>query len=170
MVAATHRISRGSDFDRTLKSGVRVTTRDLVIHVLPLDTSLPSDPDDGSAGERTSAERTSARRTSARRTHGERTPGPATVGGPWLGLIVSKAVGNAVIRHRVARRLRAAFADVCDRFPVPETMMVIRARPSSAVLGSPELAVQITEALARRRVRAAFDERVSTRRQARVAP
>ncbi|MDY6810113.1 MAG: ribonuclease P protein component [Actinomycetota bacterium] len=165
MVAAAHRISRGSDFDRTLKSGVRVTTRDLVIHVLPLDTSVPPDPAKGLVGERTPA-----RRTRAQRTRGERTPGPATVGGPWLGLIVSKAVGNAVIRHRVARRLRAAFADVCDRFPVPETMMVIRARPSSAVLGSPELAVQITEALARRRVRAAFDDRLSARRQVRVAP
>ena len=143
MVAAAHRISRGSDFDRTLKSGVRVTTRDLVIHVLPLNTSPPADPD-------------------------ERPAMVATVGGPWLGLIVSKAVGNAVTRHRVARRLRAAFARVHDQFSVPETMMVIRARPSTAQLGSAELSEQITTALSRRRIREAFDERLSTSHGSRV--
>ncbi|MGC4960791.1 ribonuclease P protein component [Gordonia sp. DT218] len=132
MVAAAHRISRGSDFDRTLKTGVRVTTRDLVIHVLPL-TGSATGPD------------------------GPRGPDIATVGGPWLGLIVSKTVGNAVIRHRVARRLRAAFHLCRADFRIPETMMVIRARRSTAELSSIELSEQIGDALSRRRVRETFD-------------
>ncbi|GAA3708791.1 ribonuclease P protein component [Gordonia hankookensis] len=132
MVAAAHRISRGSDFDRTLKTGVRVTTRDLVVHVLPL-TGSTTDP------------------------CGPRDPDVATVGGPWLGLIVSKTVGNAVIRHRVARRLRAAFHQRRADFRIPQTMMVIRARRSTVELSSIELSEQIADALSRRRVREAFD-------------
>ncbi|MEE4025459.1 ribonuclease P protein component [Gordonia sp. PKS22-38] len=131
MVAAAHRISRGSDFDRTLRAGVRVTTRDLVVHVLPLST-VPTDLGD------------------------PRNSGVAVFGGPWLGLIVNKAVGNAVVRHRVARRLRAAFASSRDSFPITETMMVVRARPSAADCDSPALAGQLVEALGRRRVRDAF--------------
>ncbi|MYR07686.1 ribonuclease P protein component [Gordonia sp. SID5947] len=132
MVAAAHRISRGSDFDRTLKAGVRVTTRDLVVHVLPL-TGSTVDLDD------------------------PRSPGIASTGGPWLGLIVSKTVGNAVIRHRVARRLRAAFQLCRGEFPLPQTMVVIRARRSTAEQSSTELSEQLADALSRRRVREAFD-------------
>ncbi|MFW0793140.1 ribonuclease P protein component [Gordonia sp. CPCC 205515] len=120
MVAAVHRISRGSDFNRTLKTGVRVSTRDLTVHVAPV-TDL------------------------------------VTVGGPWLGLIVSKSVGNAVVRHRVARRLRAAFAARLPEFPRTEVMVVLRARPSAATVDSTDLADQLSGALRHRRVRALVD-------------
>ncbi|MFD4369315.1 ribonuclease P protein component [Rhodococcus sp. NPDC058521] len=64
------------------------------------------------------------------------------VGGPRFGLVVSKAVGPAVIRHRVARRLRHICIGLVDR--VPEgTDIVIRALPGAATAGSSELEQQI---------------------------
>ncbi len=49
-----------------------------------------------------------------------------------VGLIVSKAVGNSVARHRAARRLRAAVRPLLATCP-PGTRIVLRALP-----GSPE--------------------------------
>ena len=73
------------------------------------------------------------------------------VGGPWLGLVVSKSVGNAVTRHLVARRLRAAFTDASHLLP-SETYVVIRARRSAADRSSDDLADQLRDAFASKRV------------------
>lgn len=66
--------------------------------------------------------------------------------GPRFGLIVSTAVGNAVVRHRVARRLRhvagALLADID-----PGTDIVLRALPGAATASSQELQRQIESAL-----------------------
>lgn len=53
------------------------------------------------------------------------------VGGPRFGLVVSKAVGDSVTRHRVSRRLRHIAADLIDGLE-PDLMVVIRANPASA--------------------------------------
>jgi ribonuclease P protein component len=66
--------------------------------------------------------------------------------GPRFGLIVSKAVGPAVIRHRVARRLRHICADLAHQVS-PETDVVIRALPGSATASSAELAKQLRAGL-----------------------
>lgn len=58
------------------------------------------------------------------------------VGGPRFGLVVSKAVGDAVTRHRVSRRLRHAAADMIDRVE-GDLLVVIRAN-RAAVTASPE--------------------------------
>ncbi len=68
------------------------------------------------------------------------------VGGPKFGLIVSKAVGSAVIRHRVARRLRHMCARVLPDVPA-DTDIVIRALPGAAEADSTELLLQIRGAL-----------------------
>lgn len=68
------------------------------------------------------------------------------VGGPRFGLIVSKAVGSAVIRHRVARRLRHMCAEVVPDLPA-DTDVVIRALPGAAGADSAELLRQIRGAL-----------------------
>ncbi|QTI69531.1 ribonuclease P protein component [Gordonia polyisoprenivorans] len=127
MMSAQHGISRGSDFSRTLKRGVRTSTRDLVVSVAVVPSVWP-DP--------------SGRRTQV-----------AMTGGPWLGLIVSKSVGPAVVRHRVARRLRAAFRDSRVRVPATETFVVVRALPGAAHRSSDELADQLREVMGRKRVR-----------------
>ncbi|HEY9313600.1 MAG TPA: ribonuclease P protein component [Williamsia sp.] len=113
MLAPPHRITRRSDFTRTLKNGVRVGRRDVVAHVF-----RPSHPD------------------------------LVTTGGPRIGLIVGKSVGNSVTRHAVSRRLRAAsqllLAD-CD----PSTMVVVRALPGSATCSEPELEQQLVGAVSK---------------------
>ena len=70
------------------------------------------------------------------------------IGGPRFGLIVSKAVGNSVIRHRVARRLRHICAQVQPELPA-EIDIVIRALPGAAAAGSDDLLRQLRAALRR---------------------
>jgi len=48
-----------------------------------------------------------------------------------VGLVVGRAVGNSVVRHRVSRRLRAAAAQELHRLP-SSADLVLRARPESA--------------------------------------
>lgn len=126
MVAVAHRISSGSDFSRTLKQGVRVSTRDLMVTVSIAPARWP-DP--------------SGRRVDV-----------ASTGGPRLGLIVSKAIGDAVTRHAVARRIRAGFAAVLTEFPT-DAMIVVRPRPSVVDLKSDEIAAQLRGVVGHRRFR-----------------
>jgi ribonuclease P protein component len=60
-------------------------------------------------------------------------------GTPRAGLVVSKAVGGSVVRHRVARRLRHLVAPRLDALPA-DTGLVVRALPPSAAASSAELA------------------------------
>ena len=72
----------------------------------------------------------------------------AEPGGPRVGLIVSKSVGNAVARHAVARRLRAASAGALRGVTTPSTV-VIRALPDAAKVSETVLAQQISAAFER---------------------
>ncbi len=72
--------------------------------------------------------------------------------GPRIGLVVSKAVGNAVQRHRVSRRLRHAVRALLGDLD-PSERMVIRALPSSRYAISPRLEQELRTALQRIRVR-----------------
>ncbi|MGD7002523.1 ribonuclease P protein component [Corynebacterium halotolerans] len=63
---------------------------------------------------------------------------PVIAGGPRFGLIVSKAVGNAVVRHRTSRRLRHVCADLARELPA-NCNLVIRALPRSADADSADL-------------------------------
>ena len=67
---------------------------------------------------------------------------------PHIGLIVAKAVGGAVDRHRVARRLRHAARTVITDLD-PADMLVIRALPSSRYAMSARLEQEITAAVRR---------------------
>ena len=55
--------------------------------------------------------------------------------GARAGFVVGKTVGNSVIRHRVARQLRAAVRAELHRLP-PTADLVVRARPEAAAAGS----------------------------------
>lgn len=68
--------------------------------------------------------------------------------GPRVGLIVSKAVGNAVERHRVSRRLRHAARTVIPKLDATD-LVVIRARAGSSEAPSPRLEQQLQRALER---------------------
>ena len=65
-----------------------------------------------------------------------------------VGLIVGKSVGISVVRHRVARRLRAQLAARLDRLPAG-SRLVVRALPASATAGSPVIGRDLDKALAR---------------------
>lgn len=70
----------------------------------------------------------------------------ARMGGPRVGLIVSKGVGNSVVRHRVSRYLRHAVGAVLADVPA-DVDMVIRALPQSATATTRDLAGDVASAL-----------------------
>lgn len=70
--------------------------------------------------------------------------------GPRIGLVVSKAVGTAVQRHRVARRLRHVARTVLDELDAADRV-VIRALPSSRHAISARLEQELRTALRRTR-------------------
>jgi len=69
-------------------------------------------------------------------------------GPPRVGFVVNKAVGNAVLRNRVHRRLRAVLAARLPELPAG-SLIVVRALPSSATASYDELAADVDGALSR---------------------
>lgn len=66
-----------------------------------------------------------------------------------FGFIVSKAVGNAVVRNTVRRRLKAICAEALPGVRAGVDI-VIRARPSSAVATFAELRAEVLRCLDRK--------------------
>jgi ribonuclease P protein component len=66
--------------------------------------------------------------------------------GPRVGFVVSGAVGNAVVRHRITRQLRHIWRDRLDQLP-PDARVVVRARPNAAGRSSTALARDVDAAL-----------------------
>ena len=64
-----------------------------------------------------------------------------------VGLVVSKQVGNSVVRHRVARRLRGVLAERVERWPSGR-LIVVRALPPAATYSSGKLAADLDRAWA----------------------
>lgn len=65
-----------------------------------------------------------------------------------VGFVVSKAVGNAVVRNRVKRRLRAAMSTRMDE--VPEgALMVVRALPAAGLSEFADLSADLDSCLHR---------------------
>lgn len=64
-----------------------------------------------------------------------------------VGFVVSKRVGNSVVRHRVARRMRHAVRDLMDTRHVGHA--VIRALPTAAEASGTALKADIARALTR---------------------
>ena len=75
----------------------------------------------------------------------EHRPGPPA--DPRVGFVVSGKVGNAVVRHRITRRLRALVRPRLAELP-PGTDVVVRAMPAAAAASSAELGVDLASALA----------------------
>lgn len=64
---------------------------------------------------------------------------------PRVGFVVSKAVGNAVVRNRVKRVLRHLVADRVDRLPAGAGVVdvVVRANPAAAGAPTADLGVDL---------------------------
>lgn len=71
---------------------------------------------------------------------------------PKVGFIVSRAVGPAVVRNKVRRRLRHLVAGYLHKLP-RGSLLVLRANPRAATAGQAELAAEldvVVKALLRR--------------------
>ena len=75
-------------------------------------------------------------------------PAPAEPGPARVGFVVGRAVGGAVIRNRVRRRLRHLTRGHLHRLP-EATQLVVRALPPSAALSSRELGDDLARCLDR---------------------
>lgn len=71
-----------------------------------------------------------------------------TPGEPRVGFVVSKAVGNAVIRNRVKRRLRHLAREHVSSLP-GSAVLVVRALPAAAEATFAELGVDLERCLDR---------------------
>ncbi|MGC5009950.1 ribonuclease P protein component [Streptosporangium sp. DT93] len=67
---------------------------------------------------------------------------------PLVGFVVSRAVGDAVTRNRVKRRLRHLMRDRLERLP-RGSLLVVRANPPAASARSERLAAELDAALDR---------------------
>jgi ribonuclease P protein component len=118
---------RAEDFRRVLRTGRRAGGSVLTGHLL-----LPVGPD-GAAG----------------------TPGEVLSGGPAkVGFVVSRAVGSAVVRNRVKRRLRELMRGRLASLP-RGCLLVLRAHPAAASARQADLAADldlVTGRLLRRQV------------------
>jgi ribonuclease P protein component len=106
---------RSEDFRRTVRSGVRIGRPTLVLHAVYLARgTTPLDP---------------------RRAH-KNTRARASATGPdeiRIGFVVGKAVGNAVTRNRVRRRLRSLAVAQLPGTPTAACVhVVVRALPRAA--------------------------------------
>lgn len=75
---------------------------------------------------------------------------PSDHDGPRIGFVVTKSIGNAVDRHRVARRLRHAAHAFVAQLEVTD-QVVIRALPSSGQVPSARLQQELSAGLRRAR-------------------
>ena len=73
---------------------------------------------------------------------------PAATGSPRVGFVVSRAVGGAVVRNLVQRRLRHIVRDYLPDLE-PSSDLVIRALPASATMTSAELRAELSRCLQR---------------------
>ena len=105
MLPAQARLRRRPEFTAVVRSGRRAGRPTMVLHYL-------SERPAGTGGASVASA-------------GFATPSPR------VGLVVGRAVGGSVVRHRVSRRLRAAAAEELHRIP-PTADLVLRARPEAA--------------------------------------
>ncbi|MEU1395379.1 ribonuclease P protein component [Micromonospora zamorensis] len=127
MLAAAQRLRRSTDFAAAVRGGRRAGRGAVVVHLTMPVSVDPSTPTSSQPVRDNSAEQSSA-------------PSRA-------GFVVSKAVGNAVTRNKVRRRLRELVRERLAALPEGSTL-VVRALPAAAEASYPRLATDLDAALA----------------------
>ncbi|MFI5841040.1 ribonuclease P protein component [Catenuloplanes sp. NPDC051500] len=128
MLAAAQRLRRSSDFAAAIRAGRRAGRGAVVVHLHLLSAGTvdaPAGAED--AGQLETIE-------------------PVHADTARAGFVVSKAVGNAVIRNRVRRRLRHLVRERVGALP-PGATLVVRAQPSAALTSYPQLGLDLDAAL-----------------------
>ncbi|MFU8873408.1 ribonuclease P protein component [Micromonospora sp. SL4-19] len=126
MLAAAQRLRRSSDFAAAVRGGRRVGRGAVVVHL-----TLP---------EQTGPTATTSPEPA--RTSGAEKSAPSRAG-----FVVSKAVGNAVVRNKVRRRLRHLVRERLAELPAGSTL-VVRALPQAAEASYPRLGADLDAAVA----------------------
>ncbi|MCW3844608.1 ribonuclease P protein component [Micromonospora yasonensis] len=126
MLAAAQRLRRSSDFAAAVRGGRRVGRGVVVVHLtLPERTGHPATTSPEPA-----------------RNSGAETSVPSRAG-----FVVSKAVGNAVVRNKVRRRLRHLVRERLADLPAGSTL-VVRALPQAAEASYARLEADLDAAIA----------------------
>jgi ribonuclease P protein component len=68
---------------------------------------------------------------------------------PRVAFAIGTRVGNAVVRNRLRRRLRAVFAEGAGADTVPAGAYLVSAQPAAAALSYTELSNHVRRALSR---------------------
>ncbi|WP_319463192.1 ribonuclease P protein component [Micromonospora sp. RTP1Z1] len=126
MLAAAQRLRRSDDFAAAVRGGRRVGRGAVVAH-LTLPTTTGS---------------TATTSPEPARNIGAETSAPSRAG-----FVVSKAVGNAVVRNKVRRRLRHLVRERLDQLPAGSTL-VVRALPAAAEASYARLGADLDAAVA----------------------
>jgi ribonuclease P protein component len=125
VLAAAQRLRRREEFAATIRAGRRAGRGVVVVHI--------DAPDDTSGAAEVPSE-----------------AAPASVERSDLaaraGFVVPKAVGNAVARNKVRRRLRHLIRERLAALP-PDATVVVRAIPGAADRAFPDLAADLDAAL-----------------------
>ncbi|MGN6245012.1 MAG: ribonuclease P protein component [Motilibacteraceae bacterium] len=136
MLPARARLRRSSDFAAAVRRGpttVRVGRPTLVLHARTPAGMGAIPPDETAAPSPTG---------------GSSAPGPSDAAPARAGLVVSRAVGPAVVRNRVKRRLRHLLRSRMASLP-DGLVLVVRANPAAADASSAQLAEDLDAALRR---------------------
>jgi ribonuclease P protein component len=131
------RVRRGDEFARAIRAGRRCGRAHLVAYLAAAEGPGKS----GSAGL---SDALCATEAGSEKAIVEARTGPSA----RAGFVVSKAVGNAVVRNRVRRRLRHLAAARLDALP-PGSILVVRALPPAAQADSALLGRELDAALER---------------------
>ncbi|MCA1191821.1 MULTISPECIES: ribonuclease P protein component [unclassified Saccharopolyspora] len=175
MLPAAARLTSSQEFRLAVRRGRRAGRARLVVHLL-VPNAAPRTEVRGAAVERAHQvnreggdrhDGTTAAHPASSELAGRAEPNPASAAGPRsdsdieptrdtgeparVGFVVSKAVGNAVLRHRVTRRLRHLMRDRLDALPAG-TLVVVRALPPAATASSSDLGSDLDAALRKLRV------------------
>lgn len=129
MLPAANRLRRSSDFAAAIRGGRRVGRGTLVVHAaFPPATGVESLSEQPGSNTLPGCSASAPADSSA-------------------GFVVSKAVGGAVVRNTVKRRLRHLVAERISDLPLGTTL-VVRALPPSAAASYRQLALDLDAALA----------------------
>ncbi|WP_010313202.1 ribonuclease P protein component [Saccharopolyspora spinosa] len=137
MLPAAARLTKNQEFRLVVRRGRRVGRSRLVVHVLRPDQARDLGPHHTGEALPEAEAKTAPTRNSDVTTR--------------VGFVVSKAVGTAVVRHRVTRRLRHLMRDLLPALPAG-TLVVVRALPPAAGASSRELGADLDVVLRKLRV------------------